>query len=307
MLERLAHAQSERVRAIDATLPALGTLPAGERIDAAVSDGRTVAGMLYRATYPAGSWESLWSASLTFELTPLLGEAGGAGMAALLRAWRDRMGAADTGADSACAVTWPSRDVDVTSVLLEHGFGPRTAIAVRTRASEVDTSPADVRVRRASTSDEDDIVALELAELDYAAAVGAATVRRGARRLLAAALRHTFAVGDPVWVAEVGGLLAGVAHCGWVTVAGSTGPIDRYLPDGRWGFIRTLSVAAPARGQGIGRALMRRVHRDFGVDGAGGTFVFYSPTNPLSSVFWHRQGYRPLWTIWEIRPAAALR
>jgi len=24
-------------------------------------------------------------------------------------------------------------------------------------------------------------------------------------------------------------------------------------------------------------------------------------------VFWPRQGYRPLWTIWEVRPAWALR
>ena len=34
-----------------------------------------------------------------------------------------------------------------------------------------------------------------------------------------------------------------------------------------------------------------------------GTFLFYHPANPLSPVFWHRQGYRPLWTMWIRRPA----
>jgi hypothetical protein len=38
-----------------------------------------------------------------------------------------------------------------------------------------------------------------------------------------------------------------------------------------------------------------------------GHFLHYNPPNPLSSVFWPRQGYRPLWTQWELRPAGALR
>ena len=29
--------------------------------------------------------------------------------------------------------------------------------------------------------------------------------------------------------------------------------------------------------------------------------------NPLSAPFWNRMGYRPLWTGWEVRPAASLR
>jgi hypothetical protein len=27
----------------------------------------------------------------------------------------------------------------------------------------------------------------------------------------------------------------------------------------------------------------------------------------LSAPFWHRMGYRPLWSTWQARPAAALR
>jgi hypothetical protein len=48
---------------------------------------------------------------------------------------------------------------------------------------------------------------------------------------------------------------------------------------------------------------MSLVHNEFHREGATGTYLYYNPPNPLASVFWHRQEYRPLWTIWEIRPA----
>jgi len=35
--------------------------------------------------------------------------------------------------------------------------------------------------------------------------------------------------------------------------------------------------------------------------------LHYAQVNPLSGPFWNRMGYRPLWTSWEARPAAALR
>jgi len=35
--------------------------------------------------------------------------------------------------------------------------------------------------------------------------------------------------------------------------------------------------------------------------------LYYAQLNPLSARFWNRMGYRPLWTGWEVRPAASLR
>jgi hypothetical protein len=52
---------------------------------------------------------------------------------------------------------------------------------------------------------------------------------------------------------------------------------------------------------------MAVAHGELARLGAAGTFLYYNPPNPLASVFWPRQGYRPLWTIWEVRPAGALR
>ncbi len=37
------------------------------------------------------------------------------------------------------------------------------------------------------------------------------------------------------------------------------------------------------------------------------TLLHYALMNPLSGPFWNRMGYRPLWTGWEVRPAASLR
>jgi hypothetical protein len=52
---------------------------------------------------------------------------------------------------------------------------------------------------------------------------------------------------------------------------------------------------------------MVAAHREFERAGAIGTCLYYNPPNPLSSVFWPRQGYRPLWTTWQTSPAWALR
>jgi hypothetical protein len=37
------------------------------------------------------------------------------------------------------------------------------------------------------------------------------------------------------------------------------------------------------------------------------TLLHYAVPNPLSVPFWSARGYRPLWTVWEARPAGTLR
>ena len=41
--------------------------------------------------------------------------------------------------------------------------------------------------------------------------------------------------------------------------------------------------------------------------GVNTTLLHFAQLNPLSAPFWSRMGYRPLWTGWEVRPAASLR
>ena len=68
-----------------------------------------------------------------------------------------------------------------------------------------------------------------------------------------------------------------------------------------------MIVLPGERGCGTGAALVERFHRATDEAAVAVTLLHYEQVNPLSVPFWSRQGYRPLWTSWEARPAAAIR
>lgn len=68
-----------------------------------------------------------------------------------------------------------------------------------------------------------------------------------------------------------------------------------------------LDVLSGERGSGVGAALVARLHYEAEAAGVAVTLLRYEQLNPLSAPFWSRQGYRPLWTLWEVRPARAIR
>lgn len=72
-------------------------------------------------------------------------------------------------------------------------------------------------------------------------------------------------------------------------------------------YLQFMFVRPDERGGGIGAALVRHVHDELDARRIDMTLLIYAQLNPLSAPFWHRMGYRPLWTTWEARPAAALR
>jgi GNAT superfamily N-acetyltransferase len=354
--DALLAAQAARFERLDPMLPPALPPPEGGVLTAALPDGERVAGVVVHGRYDAGSAPTLWSAMETWELYPLIGATGGTGMEAVLREWRRLLDRLSTGADSACVVTWPSRDAEAVKSLLAHGFTPLSTLAVRrapvrdepsddldARLTPVlDDPPNDLAVRRAPVHDAppndlaeppndlaeppndlaeppDDLAVrlatmrdlevaleLELAELEYSALVGAAVDRPDAREVKLAALTRHLEQGDPVWLAERDGLPVGLAHCRLLDADPGSVSATR-LRAGRWGYVNCLSVRAEARGAGVGRRLMAVAHRELERLGAAGTFLYYNPPNPLAPVFWARQGYRPLWTIWEVRPAGALR
>ncbi|GAB3449607.1 GNAT family N-acetyltransferase [Actinophytocola sediminis] len=304
--DALLAAQSARFERLDPLLPPAVAPPAGNVLTAALPDGERVAGVLVQGRYEAGSAPTLWSAMELWELYPLIGASGGTGLEALLREWRGLFDRLSPGADSACAVTWPSRDAEAVRSLLAHGFAPLTTLAVRRAPAAEPTPPSELVVRPATIRDLEVALDLELAELEYSALVGAAVYRPDARELKRAALARNLAQGDPVWLAERDGVAVGLAHCRLLDVDAGSASGSR-LPAGRWGYVNCVSVRAEVRGTGVGRALMAVAHRELARLGAAGTFLYYNPPNPLASVFWARHGYRPLWTIWEVRPAGALR
>ncbi|MFD0205279.1 MULTISPECIES: GNAT family N-acetyltransferase [Saccharothrix] len=301
----LMEAQSSRFASVDPLLPVVVAPPDGDVITAALPDGTRVAGVLQRQVHDLRSPARLWSATEVWELTPLLGGAGAAGMDALLRAWRKRLdllGPAER--DSACVLTWPSRDAEATRALLDHGLVPLTVIAVRQAPPPPVTGAATVR--RATTADLETVLGLALAELRYSSMVGSTVHRPDAAALKRRTLADRLAAGGPAWLAERDGIAVALAECAVVTSEPGNWTATR-LPPGRWGYVNCVSVLPGARGTGIGRQLMAHAHRELHRLGTVGTYLYYNPPNPLSSVFWPRQGYRPLWTMWEVRPAGALR
>ena len=68
-----------------------------------------------------------------------------------------------------------------------------------------------------------------------------------------------------------------------------------------------MYVQPDDRGHGAGPALVGQLHREADAAGVAVTLLHHEQVNPLSGPFWSRQGYRPLWTSWEARPARTLR
>ncbi|HEY0807125.1 MAG TPA: GNAT family N-acetyltransferase [Pseudonocardiaceae bacterium] len=308
-LRGLREAQDARFARLDPLLVSTAAEPAGEPMSVALPSGRRVAGVLTRTVHGPGAPTSLWSARDAWELFPFVGDDPGAGLHALLGAWRRLMDQGGRpGEDSSCVVTWPSRDAEGSGVLLRHGFIPLSVLAVRPPAvpSSSAESPPGLVIRRAAICDVETAVQLALAEMSYSAMVGGTIVRPDAADIKRAALRYRIGNGDLVWLVERDGVSVGLAEC-WVTDS-YPGARHRFpAPTGRWGYVNTVSVLPGARDAGVGRTLMALVHRELYRVGVTGTYLYYNPPNPLSSVFWPRQGYRPLWTIWETRPAWALR
>lgn len=301
--DALVAANRARFAAVDPRLPGAGDPPPGETLVAATSDGRQVGGILQVRTHPPGTLDLLWSAARVWQLFPFIGDTGTGGLDALLRAWRHRMDAESPGPDSACTVTWPSRDAEAIRAFLDHGLIPISTLAVRT-APPPEPPSREHRVRRAQPEDFEEVLALTGHTFDYTALV--AYGRPDAAELQAPQLARNLEAGAPIWLAEEDGVAVAVADCGWVNAAPGTWAAE-LLPPGNWGYVNNVGTEPHSRGQGAGRALMAVVHRAFHRMGATGTYLYYNPTNPLSSVFWPQQGYRPLWTYWEVRPASALR
>jgi GNAT superfamily N-acetyltransferase len=298
----LIEAQTAWFASLDPMLPAALNPPEGDVVTAALPSGARVAGVVVPTRLQPDAMSSLWSALQVWELHPLIGSAG---MPELLDQWRKVMARRSPGPDSSCLVTWPSRDVAAARALLDHGLVPLSTLAIRTGGA-APARPGALTIRRARPVDMDVALALAVAELEYSALVGGTVLRPNATRIKKEALARHIAQGDPVWLAEREGIVVALAEC-WFSDSEAGTWSETRLPHGRWGYINSLSVTPSARGTGVGRELMSFVHKELGRAGTAGTFLYYNPPNPLSSVFWSRQGYRPLWTIWEVRPATALR
>jgi GNAT superfamily N-acetyltransferase len=257
-----------------------------------------------------------------FELAPrVVGPDPAAALDRLISLWRDHL--ADVPGndedDSAAVITWPSRDIEGVAALQGHGLRPLAVVAIRAahragmasgrQASARARRVADVQVRRGGPPDIDAVARFgtEVARFD-AHFSGTperpgttAALRREAGRLLGSL---EGASAPWTWLAERDGRPVGVIaaqrpeHAAWIASLTRAAPVAYTV----------LGYVAPdERGSGIGAALAARLHDAVDPAGVAATLLHYEQLNPYAAPFWSRQGYRPLWTIWEARPARSLR
>jgi GNAT superfamily N-acetyltransferase len=305
-------AVGKRWQGLDPLLPDPGDLPDGCMAPLVISgpNGRPAGlGVCHHQHVPAGTLNQTWGTAARFSLVPRLREPDT--LAHLLGQWRDHLAVLPEAAaeDTAAMVSWPSRDVSGVNALLGHGLQPITVIAARpagraTRAGDADP-PADLGIREAGPADLGAVTELEMGVIRFDAQFGAAFLRPDTEDLVRAETQAALATRPAwAWLAERDGRPVGLVH---VQPPARSGWIADMTRPGVTVYLQTMFVRPGERGGGIGAALVRHAHRALDARGVEITLLHYAQLNPLSAPFWNRMGYRPLWTGWETRPAAALR
>jgi GNAT superfamily N-acetyltransferase len=315
---------TKRWQAIDPLLPDPAAPAAGCGAELVVPgpDGQPAAiGTCEHWEGEPGSLDLSWGAARRFMLsTQIAGPDIGGALDRLLSLWREHLAGVPGSAepDTAAVVTWPSRDIDGVGTLLRHGLAPLGVVAARTmgrrpgRAGNGNAGPADgtgvpgqdLRIRRAGLADLEAVARLGLEVIRYDAHFGGVIERPGTLDALRSELPAMLAGEAWTWLAERDGTPIGLLAAERPEAAGWIAPMVRLSPVA---YLMLMVVAPEERGTGTGTMMVARLHGEISAAGVPVTLLHYEQTNPLSAPFWNRQGYRPLWTSWEARPAGTLR
>jgi GNAT superfamily N-acetyltransferase len=317
---------TRRWQVIDPLLPLAVTAPPGCDASLVVAgpDGQPAAtGSCEHWVGPPGSMDLAWGAARRFQLTPqVAGPDVTDALDRLLSLWRDHLAEQphSDDQDTAAVVTWPSRDIAGVAALLRHGFAPLAVVAARptgrpltgsagmagTGATAPGAAADDgVQIRRAGPADIDTVVRLGLEVVRFDAHFSDTVERPDTADALRGEAAGLLYESEPwTWLAERDGTAIGMLAAERPESAGWIAPMTRLAPVA---YLFLMVVLPGERGRGIGADLVARLHRDVEAVGVPITLLHYEQVNPLSAPFWSQQGYRPLWTTWEARPAQAVR
>jgi GNAT superfamily N-acetyltransferase len=192
----------------------------------------------------------------------------------------------------------------MVKVFLSHGLAPRSVVAVRPAGRPTPTCGA-VAVRPAGLDDIEPALALELESLSWDNQFGAAFPNPGSADAVRSELATVLSAAPRwAWVASIDGETVGFLRVQPPDAATWIAPMVGLEPAG---YVAVMSVTAQQRGGGAGSALMTAAHAEFDRIGVAVSVLHYAALSPLSGPFWHRCGYRPLWTSWQARPTSMLR
>jgi GNAT superfamily N-acetyltransferase len=310
----MAELAGRRWQAIDPLLPVISGWAPGCGADLAVAGpdrGVMAAGSCSHWAAEPGSLDLIEGAARRFRLTPYI--AGCDVLAALdtlLSRWRDHLATVPeaAGEDTAAVTCWPSRDVAGVRALVGHGLTPLGVIAAWSasrRPAVVADCPPGVRIRRATPADLDVVARMAMEVVRFDAYFGGVIERPGAAEALRAEIAGLLAEHDPwTWLAERNGDPVGLLIAEQPAVAGWIAPRTCASPVA---YLLALFVVPAERAAGVGAALTAQLHRTAAAAPVSVILLQYEQVNPLSVPFWGGQGYRPLWSTWEARPARMLR
>ena len=306
-------AVARRWRGLDPLLPEPSDLPDGcmAPLLSIGENGRPSGlGVCRHQRVPADTLAQTWGAATKFVLTVRVRETDTEPAADdLLTQWCKHLetqpeAQAD---DTAAIVNWPARDITGVPALLRHGLRPMTVIAARPQArpTTAKTPAAGLVIRPARPDDLDRVTELEMGVVRYDAHFGGSVPRPATEALVRAESRVALARRPGwIWLAEQDShpvALTVVEPPDAATwISGMTRP-------GATAYLQTMFVRPGERSGGVGACVIRHVHDELDARGIDLTLLHYAQVNPLSAPFWHRVGYRPLWSTWEARPASTLR
>lgn len=305
----IATGHATRLATVDPLLP--GSAPfegGGDAVVLAVEAGNSAAaGLASRVQVDRGAPNAPWRALTEHRLdVQLSGPAPAEALDALLTRWDEHLREVAEPGDTETAAIVPraSRDVAGAREMLHHGFAPLRVIAVRPadrlNPAARSTTPG-VKIRRAEPGDLETAIALGMELHSYDASFGTINMRAGVEEILAKDLAEQLERPEPpLWIAELYGRPLGMVN---VQHPGETGWISDRVAAGRVGYLSSLAVAEAARSSGVGTALAAHAHEVLDEEGADVVLLHHAMANPRSTPFWYAQGYRPLWTYWQRRPA----
>lgn len=306
-----------RQRLIDPLLPdrVEGLPGCDERFFATGSDGSlTATGRCEHWTGEPGSLDLVWGAQRRFRLIPEIAGPDAAGaLGQLMDQWREHLAKvpdADA-ADTAAIVNWPSRDIDGIRPLLARGLSPTDVVTARLTAAaeerpqdESVAGQAVVSLRQAGPADVGVVARFGREEVRFDAHFGGVIDRPNTEDSFRRYAAELLAGPDPwVWLAERDGSVVGALIAEHPREATWIAPLTTLSPVA---YLLSMFVVPAHRGAGIGAMLTRQFHREVRSAGIPVALLHYAVLNPLSVPFWSRQGYRPLWTTLEARPALSL-
>ena len=313
VVEDINKAVGRRWAGLDPLLPEPGGLPEGcmAPLVAQGQDGRPSGlAVCLHQHIPADSLLQTWGTAARFVLTPRLREPDTLAAADhLLVQWREHLAGLPEAHmdDTSAIITWPSRDVSGVRALLRHGMQPMAVLAARLAGRQAPPAgpEKDLVIREAVADDLDAVTDLEMGVILYDAYFGGSIPRPATRALTREGSRASLQQRPSwTWLAERAGKAVGLItvqppkDAAWITSMTRPGPAA---------YLQSMFVRPEERGGGVGAALVERAHADLDAHAVAVTLLHYAQVNPVSAPFWNRMGYRPLWTIWEARPAAALR